>query len=88
MEEIIDLIFNPAINFLGQIKNYLYNTTQLINARRLTLDYFLGPVSMISYEWRVLITSIISLLILISTIFVAKKIYTLYLNLKEGVKWW
>lgn len=88
MQEIIDLIFNPVIEFLTQIKNYLYNTTELISGRRLNVDYFLGPISMISTEWRILIVSVISTLGLITIIFVAKKMYSLYLNLKDGVKWW
>lgn len=88
MEEIIDSIFGPAVTFLEKVKDYLINTENLISARKLTLDYFLGPVSMISSEWRILISSVITTLILITTIFVAKKIYALYLNLKEGVKWW
>lgn len=88
MEEIIDLIFSPVVEFLTVIKDYLYNTVELINGRRLNVDYFLGPISMISSEWRILIISIISTLGLITTIFVAKKMYSLYINLKEGVKWW
>jgi len=87
MQRIIDSLFNPIIQVLTQARDYLENASK-ISAKGLNLDYFLGPVSMLGWQWRSLILSVISSVILIVTILAVRKLYGLYLAMKEGAKWW
>jgi hypothetical protein len=86
-QQITDSIITPLIEILAKAR-YRLETLSLVAARGLNLDYFLGPLSLLSPEWRVLIGSIIASSFLILGVLVARKTYGLYLAFKEGVKWW
>lgn len=86
-QRIVDTILGPVIQILTLARDYLENVS-LVAARGLNLDYFLGPISMLPSEWRMLIGSIISSTFLLLGVISARKIYGMYLALKEGVKWW
>lgn len=86
-QRMIDTFFNPIIQILVAARDRL-DYISMIAARGLNLDYFLGPVSMIGPEWRALIGSVVASAFLLITVLVARKVYNIYLALKEGVKWW
>lgn len=86
-QRIVDTFFNPVIQFLVATRDRLDYISQ-VAARGLNLDYFLGPISMLGPEWRSLIGSVVACAFLLITILVARKGYSIYLSLKEGVKWW
>jgi hypothetical protein len=72
---------------LLQARDYL-DAASLVAARGLNLDYFLGPITQFGWQWRTLIVSIISAAFLLLTVFIARKLYGVYLAFKQGVKWW
>lgn len=86
-QRIIDSVFDPAIQILTAARDKLDNIA-LVAARGLNLDYFLGPISMLGWQWRTLIVSVVASAFLLLTVLVVRKLYALYLALKEGVKWW
>ncbi|MGI9861331.1 hypothetical protein SDD30_08100 [Moorella naiadis] len=86
-QRIVDSIFNPVIQILTSARDRLEGVS-LVAVRGLNLDYFLGPLSLLSPEWRALIGSIVASAFLILGVLVARKTYSLYLAFKEGVKWW
>lgn len=86
-QRIIDSIFNPIIQILITARDHLDNVAH-VAARGLNLDYFLGPVSMLGWQWRTLVGSIIAAAFLILAVFIARRVYGIYLAFKEGVKWW
>lgn len=87
IQRIVDSITGPMIETLTRARDYLDMSTE-VAARGLNLDYFLGPVSHMGWQWRTLIVSILSSAFLLVCVFTARKIYAAYLSFKEGVKWW
>lgn len=87
LQRIVDTILGPIITILTQARDHL-DAVSTVAARGLNLSYFLGPVSMLGPQWRTLIVSIILSATLLLTVFVARRLYAMYLSLKEGVKWW
>lgn len=87
LKSIIDTILGPAINFLQYSIDKL-NSVSLVADRGLNLDYFLGPVAALGPNWVTLVKSLISSIILLATVFVARMAYNAYLNAKDGVQWW
>ncbi len=86
-QRIIDSIFDPVIRILVSARDHL-DAASLVAARGLNLDYYLGPVSMLGWQWRTLIFTVVASAFLILSILTVRKVYALYLALKEGVKWW
>jgi len=87
LKRIVDTILDPVIQILVAARDRL-DYVSMVAARGLNLDYFLGPVSMMGPEWRMLVGSVVLSAFLILTVLVARKGYGIYLALKEGVKWW
>lgn len=86
-QRIIDTFFNPIIQILVAARDRLEQIS-LVAGRGLNLDYFLGPISILGPEWSGLIGSVITCAFIILSVIVARKLYGIYLALKEGVKWW
>lgn len=86
-QRIVDTIFDPVIRILVSARDNL-DAAALVAARGINLDYFLGPVSMLGWQWRTLIVTVVSCAFLILCVLVARKGYALYLAIKDGVKWW
>ncbi len=86
-QRIIDTVFDPIIQILVSARDYL-DTAALVAAQGLNLDYFLGPIALMGWQWQALVTSVVASAFLLLSILVARKGYALYLALKEGVKWW
>lgn len=87
LEKFIMGIFDPIYDFLGDTLSQLYQI-QMQPQRYLHLDYFLGPISMLGPGWVALISSIIASLTIIFITFATKSLWNLYLQFKEGIKWW
>lgn len=86
-QRIIDSVFDPVIQILIAARDNL-DSAALVAARGINLDYYLGPVSALGWQWRTLIVTIVTCAFLLLSVLAARKIYALYLALKEGVKWW
>lgn len=86
-QRIIDTIFDPVIRILVSARDHL-DAAALVASRGLNLDYYLGPVSALGWQWRSLIITVVASAFLILSVLVARKGYALYLAMKEGVKWW
>lgn len=86
-QRIIDTVFDPIIQILVAARDHL-DIAALVAAKGLNLDYFLGPIAMMGWQWQALVTSVVASALLLLSILVARKGYGLYLALKEGVKWW
>lgn len=86
-QRIIDTVFDPIIQILVAARDHLDNAA-LVAAQGLNLDYFLGPIAMMGWQWRALVSSVVASAFLLLSILVARKGYGLYLAIKEGVKWW
>lgn len=87
MKDVIDSIFDPASAFL-QIAISGLSRFSIEKNRPIDLDSFFAPFAMMGDSWVFLIkTGFVSLLAL-TGLFLATVIRDLYLNFKDGVKWW
>lgn len=86
-QRIIDTIFDPVIRILITARDNL-DAAALTASQGLNLDYYLGPISMLGWQWRALVATIVASAFLIICVLVARKVYGLYLAIKDGVKWW
>lgn len=84
---IIDSFLGPVITILTSARDHL-NEVALVAGRGLNLDYFLGPIMLLGSGWQMLIGSVVSSGFLLLVVLMARKGYSLYLALKDGVKWW
>lgn len=87
MHDLANTIFGPVISVLSQGIVYL-NSIIMVASRGLDLDNFLGPIGALGGGWVLLVKSLISSFVLVSVVFGVKAIYSLYLQSKDGVKWW
>lgn len=86
-QQIIDTIFDPVIRILITARDNLDAAT-LTASQGLNLDYYLGPISMLGWQWRTLVATIVASAFLILCVLVGRKVYGLYMSIKDGVKWW
>lgn len=87
IRSIIDTILGPVITFLNYALDKL-NSISMVADRGLNLDYYLGSVGALGPNWVTLVKTLISCLVILVLVYIAKTIYNLYLNAKDGVKWW
>jgi len=87
MKDIVDSIIGPIQLFLNNAIERIQDI-QLVAERGINLNYYLGPITHMGTGWTALIMSLISSLILIAVIFLVRTGYNIYINFKEGVKWW
>ncbi|HBX23983.1 MAG TPA: hypothetical protein DEF34_10190 [Desulfotomaculum sp.] len=87
MKDIIDSILGPIQQFLNFSIEKIQGI-QLVAERGLNLNYYLGPITHMGSGWVALCFSLISSIVLLAVVFLARSGYSLYLNFKEGVKWW
>lgn len=85
--DIVDSILGPVQSLLEAAISYLVNI-QLVAARGIDLNYYLGWVGVMGPGWAALVMSVIASLFLLATVFVSRSVYNLYLGFKHGVKWW
>ncbi len=86
-KQIIDTVMDPIVEILVSVRDQL-DSISIVAARGLNLDFFLGPISGLGWEWRALIVSVAASALLLLTVMAVRKIYAIYLSLKEGVQWW
>lgn len=87
MRGIADTIFGPLINVLNTVLGYLSSVTVTLSSG-LDIGNYLGYVGAMGSAWVFLIKSFILCLMLVTTMKVGKMGYSMYLQLKSGVKWW
>ena len=85
--DIVDSILGPVQSLLEASIGYLVNL-QMVAARGIDLNYYLGWVGALGPGWVALVISVIASLFLLATVFVSRSVYNLYLGFKQGVKWW
>lgn len=87
MEDIIDAVFQPALDLLTNAYNNLIQVN-LVASRGIAIGRYLGPVAWLGPEWVTLVKSTVMARSLVVTVWAAKAAFGLYLQLKEAVKWW
>ena len=88
MYAIADVIVAPAVALLQAAVSALTGAN-LVAAQGLSdPGAWLGPIALLGPGWMFAITSLLGGAALVVTLGAAMSAYRLYLNLKQGVKWW
>lgn len=86
-KNLIDNIFSLPESILRFAKEKLTAAGSVV-AQGLDISAWLSPISILGPSWTKVINSLLAGATLVLTLWVAKKIYHLYLQFKEGVRWW
>lgn len=87
MIELIDLFFTPIIDLLTIIRASL--SQAIIIARQgLNVEYYLGYIAPLGPVWVAVITRLFFCSFLVVLILITKTGWSLYLKLKDSIKWW
>jgi len=87
MKALIDTIFNPILNWLQTIIDYL-NQASIPLSRPLDISQYFGVFQLLGSEWTLFITTTCSLAFIYMVIYIVVNSYGLYSKFKSAVKWW
>lgn len=86
MTNFIDSLFSPILQFLDLMLGKL-NDLSTVAAKGIRLDHYFGIFGIIGNEWTAVITSLISSLIFLYTLYMIQKYSRVLLWLKDLIKW-
>lgn len=86
-KNLIDNIFSLPESIIELVKGKLVGASTLV-AQGIDISAWLAPVSLLGPEWVRVINALLAGATLVFTFWIAKKVYSLYLEYKQGVKWW
>lgn len=84
---LIDNVFALPESILDLVKDKLYGASQLV-AQGIDVSAWLAPIGLLGPDWVRVINSLLAGSGLVLTFWIAKRIYALYLQFKESVRWW
>lgn len=59
-----------------------------VMAQGINISKWLGPVAWLGPTWVKVVNALLSGATIVLIVWIAKRIYMIYLNAKEGVRWW
>lgn len=86
-KNLIDNIFSLPESIL-RIANDKLSEAGTVVGQGINISNWLAPISILGPEWTKVINSLLAGATFVLTIWIAKKIYHVYLQFKEGVRWW
>jgi len=86
-KNLIDNIFSVPMGLLNLAKSKLDGTSNIV-AQGINISDWLAPISILGSSWIKVVNSLLAGATLVLTIWIVKKIYHMYLQFKEGVRWW
>lgn len=86
-QNLIDNIFSLPESILKVVQDKLTSASGLV-AQGLNVSDWLAPVGLLGSAWVKVINSLLAGAGIVLTVWIVKKVYVLYLQFKEGVRWW
>jgi len=86
-KNLIDNIFSFPESFLRLIQEKLNGAGTLV-AQGININAWLSPVGLLGPTWVTVVKSILLGSSIVLTIWICKRIFALYMEFKQGVKWW
>jgi hypothetical protein len=87
LREIADAVFGPVLTLLNSVLSWLGNAS-LAARQGINPALYLGPFAWLSPAWLNLTKQAILAASSFGILLVARAGYNLYLDIKQGVKWW
>jgi hypothetical protein len=84
---LIDNIFSLPQSILELVRDKLSGASQLV-AQGIDISSWLAPISILGPDWVKVVNSLLAGATLVFTFWIGKRVYALYLQFKEGVRWW
>jgi hypothetical protein len=86
-KNLIDNIFSLPLGILNTVNGKLDSISSL-TAQGLDVSKWLSPVALLGPSWVKVVNAVLAGSTIVLTIWVVKKVYMIYLQFKEGVKFW
>lgn len=86
-KNLIDNIFSFPESLLRMASDKL-SAAGAVVAQGINISDWLAPISILGPNWIKVVNSLLAGATFVLTIWIAKKIYHIYLQFKEGVRWW
>lgn len=83
----IDNIFSFPIQLLDQAKTKVKSGSNLAG-QGVDVSKWLAPLSVLGKDWIKVVNSIFAGSTIVLGVWIARKLYDIYLQVKEGVRWW
>lgn len=83
----IDSFMNPPLQFLQLVVNYL-SSVALVAGNGINLSDYISWIGLLGSAWVKVLNSLLASFGLVLVVFVAQRVYRLYISFKEGIKWW
>jgi hypothetical protein len=87
MRNLVDLIFSPVLSWLTSIYGHIRSLSIPVS-RPLDLGRYLGHLSFMGPQWRLLITTVCTLAFIYLIIYLVRTQAGLFLKFKDFIKWW
>ncbi|MGG3873223.1 hypothetical protein [Brevibacillus laterosporus] len=86
-KNLIDQIFDFPTGLIEQASKRIDEAGTVIG-QGIDISSWLAPISMLGPDWTRVVNSILAGATIIFVVWIGKKIFNVYLNAKQGVKWW
>lgn len=86
-KNLIDQIFDFPTGLIEQASQRIDEAGTVIG-QGIDISSWLAPISMLGPDWTRVVNSILAGATIIFVVWIGKKIFNVYLNAKQGVKWW
>ncbi len=86
-KNLIDNIFSFPESFLQLIQSKLSSVGTLV-AQGINVNAWLAPIGLLGSTWITVVKSILAGASIVLTIWICKRIFAMYMEFKQGVKWW
>jgi hypothetical protein len=86
-KNLIDHIFSLPLGILNTINGKLDALSQ-ITGQGLDISRWLSPIGLLGPAWVKVVNSLLAGATIVLTVWLVKRVYNIYLQFKEGVKFW
>lgn len=83
----IDSIFSAPMSFLDMIKD-MFSDMSLVAGKGITLSNYFVFMNYLPYSFQLVIQSLLLSFLFLTTIYIIKATWNVYLNVKQSLKWW
>lgn len=87
LQEIADMAFGPLVSLLSNVVAWL-SSVSLVAARGIDVARYMGYIAWLGPAWLAVVRDALLAVVLVTCVMVARTAWSVYLQAKQGVKWW
>ncbi|WP_232700220.1 hypothetical protein [Brevibacillus daliensis] len=86
-KNLIDQIFDFPTGMIDQAAQRISSASSVIG-QGIDVSSWLAPISLLGESWVRVVNSLLAGVTFVMIVWISKKLFNVYLNAKNGVKWW